>query len=190
MKYKKEGFLLLAATSKVSSRGLVSFEILEAIHSLIAGLPVKEKKFYKTPEAVDYLFHDIHDAIVNKNYTIEDISEYFIASGWHISHTALKKFWRAFRGDMEKYRTSQLLSDKKGRKKHAKSVTDKTKKLSPVVISVAEKDCENNIKNSSEIHQNNYLDDVQKSVVDSTKDNIFLSHSSAHFVMPPDTEDL
>lgn len=36
--------MLLEAASKVDPRGLVSFEVLEALHSLISGLPVKEKK--------------------------------------------------------------------------------------------------------------------------------------------------
>ena len=80
---------MLAATSQVCPKGLVAFETLKAVHSKIVGLPVKEKKFFKTKEAVDYLFQDIHDAIVNKNYTIEDISEYFVSAGWLISQTSL-----------------------------------------------------------------------------------------------------
>ena len=181
---------MLEAASKVCSRGLVSFEVLEALHSLISGLPVKEKKFYKTPEAVDYLFQDIRDALVNKNYTIEDISQYFISVGWNITPTALKQFWRAFRSDMEKYRASQLLSGKKVRKKREKSVTCVSKNLSPVVINVGKEDYEKNIKSSYEIHQNDRTDDAQKSVENTTRNNIFVSQSSAHFVMPPDTEDL
>lgn len=182
--------MLLEAASKVCSRGLVSFEVLEALHSLISGLPVKEKKFYKTPEAVDYLFQDIRDALVNKNYTIEDISQYFISVGWSITPTALKQFWRMFRSDMEKYRASQLLSGKKVRKKREKSVTCVSKNLSPVVINVGKEDYEKNIKSSYEIHQNDRTDDAQKSVGDTVQNSIFLSQSSAHFVMPPDTEDL
>ena len=181
---------MLEAASKVCSRGLVSFEVLEALHSLISGLPVKEKKFYKTPEAVDYLFQDIRDALVNKNYTIEDISQYFISVGWSITPTALKQFWRVFRSDMEKYRASQLLSGKKVRKKREKSVTCVSKNLSPVVINVGKEDYEKNIKSSYEIHQNDRTDDAQKSVENTTRNNIFVSQSSAHFVMPPDTEDL
>ena len=182
--------MLLEAASKVCSRGLVSFEVLEALHSLISGLPVKEKKFYKTPEAVDYLFQDIRDALVNKNYTIEDISQYFISVGWHITPTALKQFWRMFRSDMEKHRASQLLSGKKARKKREKSGMCVPENLSPVVISVCKEDYEKDIKSSYEIHQNDRPDDAQKSVGDAVQNNIFLSQSSAHFVMPPDTEDL
>ena len=181
---------MLEAASKVCSRGLVSLETLEALHSLISELPVKEKKFYKTPEAVDYLFQDIRDALVNKNYTIEDISQYFISVGWHITQTSLKQFWRVFRSDMEKHRTSQLLSGKKARKKREKLGTCVPENLSPVVISVGKEDYEKDIKSSYEIHQNDRPDDAQKSVGDAVQNNIFLSQSSAHFVMPPDTEDL
>ena len=46
---------MLAATSQVCPKGLVAFETLKAVHSKIVGLPVKEKKFFKTREAVDYL---------------------------------------------------------------------------------------------------------------------------------------
>ena len=182
--------MLLEAASKVDPRGLVSFEVLEALHSLISGLPVKEKKFYKTPEAVDYLFQDIRDALVNKNYTIEDISQYFISVGWHITPTALKQFWRVFRSDMEKHRTSQLLSGKKARKKREKSGMCVPENLSPVVINVGKEDYEKDIKSSYEIHQNDRPDDAQKSAGDAVQNNIFVSKSSAHFIMPPDTEDL
>lgn len=102
----------------------------------------------------------------------------------------LKRFWRAFRSDMEKHRASQLLSGKKARKKREKSGMCVPENLSPVIVNVGKEDYEKNIKNSSEIHQNNRPDDVQKSVENTTKNNIFVSQSSAHFIMPPDTEDL
>lgn len=177
---------MLAATSQVCPKGLVAFETLKAVHSKIVGLPVKEKKFFKTKEAVDYLFQDIHDAIVNKNYTIEDISEYFVSAGWLISQTSLKQFWRFFRVCMESYKNSNIPTAKKEQHEHSKVGTKKGKNLS---ASEAEVVTDKSVKDSkilSAEHENvapvSYQESVQK---ESTQ-----SQSNAHFDLPPDTEDL
>ena len=181
---------MLAATSQVCPKGLVAFETLKAVHSKIVGLPVKEKKFFKTREAVDYLFQDIHDAIVNKNYTIEDISEYFVSAGWLISQTSLKQFWRFFRVCMESYKNSNIPTAKKEQRKHSKVGTKKGKNLSAggaevVIETMADKSVKDSKILSAE-HENvapvSYQESVQK---ESTQ-----SQSNAHFDLPPDTEDL
>ena len=166
--HKGGNFFVLAATSKVCPKGLVTFETLEAVHTQLAGLPVKEKKFFKTREAVEYLFKDIHDAIVNKNYTIEDISEYIIASGWHISRTALRQFWKCFRSSMGNYTNSQNNSTKKANREHTKLA----------------------LKNSSEVSQNDISDDKQRIIDETIQRDVLKSLKNAHFDMPPDTEDL
>ena len=177
---------MLAATSQVCPKGLVAFETLKAVHSKIVGLPVKEKKFFKTREAVDYLFQDIHDAIVNKNYTVEDISEYFVSAGWLISQTSLKQFWRFFRVCMESYKNSNLPTAKKEQHEHSKVGTKKGKNLSAGGAEVVTDKSVKDSKILSAEHENvapvSYQESVQK---ESTQ-----SQSNAHFDLPPDTEDL
>ena len=178
---------MLAATSQVCPKGLVAFETLKAVHSKIVGLPVKEKKFFKTREAVDYLFQDIHDAIVNKNYTIEDISEYFVSAGWVISQTSLKQFWRFFRACMENHKNSNISSAKKEQHQHSKVATKKGKNSSTGEAEVfTETTSDKSLKDISAEHENiapvSYKESIQTESLQ--------PQSNAHFDLPPDSEDL
>ena len=192
---------MLVATSKVCPKGLVAFETLEAVHTKIVALPVKEKKFFKTREAVDSLFQDIHDAIVNKNYTIEDISQFFVSAGWCITPTSLKQFWRFFRACMENYKSSKISSSQKEQNEHTKSITRKRKNLSSGESEIAIKHNLNNTEMSSVIHQNNasgmpeILSPEQVKIAplfsdDNIKRENIQAQNSAHFDLPPDSEDL
>ena len=171
---RKGGIFVLAATSNSCPKGLVAFETLKAVHTKIVSLPVKEKKLFKTREAVDYLFQDIHDAIVNKNYTIEDISEYFVSAGWGISRTSLKQFWRFFRVCMESYKNSSITGTKKGKISHSLK--------SEAVTETIPKDT----KILSVEHENITPPSSQQS----TQKEAVQPQNSAHFDLPPDTEDL
>ena len=181
---------MLATTSNICPKGLVAFETLKAVHSKIVSLPVKEKKFFKTREAVDYLFQDIHDAIVNKNYTIEDISQYFISAGWSISQTSLKQFWRFFRVCMENYKKSTISTTKKEQHEHSKTAIKKEKNSSlsksETVTKTISSETINNVKNSSVGNENITSLSSQKN----TQNEIVQIQNNSHFELPPDTEDL
>ena len=192
---------MLAATSNGCPKGLVAFETLEAVHTKIVALPVKEKKFFKTREAVAYLFQDIHDAIVNKNYTIEDISQSFVSAGWLISQTSLKQFWRFFRAYTESYNNSTISTDKKERNEHAKTVTRKRKNLPSGKSDFAIETTSNDTKISSAVNQNNSSEmseissHEQEKIASLSSDENMNTDSvqpqnSAHFDLPPDSEDL
>ena len=181
---------MLAAASNVCPKGLVAFETLKAVHTKIVSLPVKEKKFFKTREAVDYLFQDIHDAIVNKNYTIEDISEYFVSEGWIISQTSLKQFWRFFRLCMENYKHSTISNTKKEQHEHPKAGIKKGKNSSSgkseAVTEIISNENVTDTKILSDGHENITPLSSQESVTKETAQ----AKNSAHFELPPDTEDL
>ena len=173
---------MLAATSKVCPKGLVAFETLQAVHSKIVSLPVKEKKFFKTREAVDFLFQDIHDAIFNKNYTIEDISQYFTSAGWVISPTSLKQFWRLFRVCVENYKNSTLPAAHKEQHAHTKSGIRKRKNSSSEATETISNDTESLPVEHENISPMSSNESTQKEPVP--------NQNSAHFDLPPDTEDL
>lgn len=196
---------MLAATSKVCPKGLVAFETLEAVHAQLVGLPIKEKRFFKTKEAVAYLFQDIHDAIVNKNYTIEDISQSFVAAGWSISQTSLKRFWRFFRAYLESHTDSKTSTTKEEQNEHIKTPRKKRKILSSVIDGTVIKDIsennENDTQNLSSVHQDNasgtseILPSEHEKITslpsdENIKKEDFQPQNSAHFDLPPDTEDL
>ena len=181
---------MLAATSQVCPKGLVAFETLKAVHSKIVGLPVKEKKFFKTREAVDYLFQDIHDAIVNKNYTVEDISEYFVSAGWLISQTSLKQFWRFFRVCMESYENSNISSAKKEQHQHSKVATKKGKNSSAVGAEVVTETTSDKSIKDTKILSAEHEHIAPVSYEESVQTERLQPQSSAHFDLPPDSEDL
>lgn len=181
---------MLAATSNVCPKGLVAFETLKAVHSKIVGLPVKEKKFFKTKEAVDYLFHDIHDAIVNKNNTIEDISEYFVSAGWVISQTSLKQFWRFFRVCLENYKNPNISNAKKEQHEHAKVGSKKGKNSSSVGADVVVKTISDTAINDTQNLSTEHENIAPSYSNEHTQTESIQPQNSAHFDLPPDTEDL
>ena len=181
---------MLAAASNVCPKGLVAFETLKAVHSKIVSLPVKEKKFFKTREAVEYLFQDIHDAIVNKNYTIEDISEYFVSAGWVISQTSLKQFWRFFRSCMENYKHSTISAAKKEQHEHAKNGIKKGKNLSSSKSEAVIETISNNDTKDEKILSAEHENITPMISQESLQQENVQPQNSAHFKLTPDTEDL
>lgn len=176
----------------------IGLEILEKIRALLRSLPEKQKTRYATREAVGFLYEEIQSAL-NKNYSMEEISELLRSSGWEIQENSLKYFWRLFRHKEKRNDTSTSKDLKR-----LKSKKDE-KKLTPK----RQKNKQNEEDHKAETQSADLLSNALNSTEDASqkkeKEKISIKKHpkitvnsgsgdveklNVHFELPPDTEEL
>lgn len=185
----------------------INLEILEKIRALLRSLPEKQKTRYATKEAVGFLYEEIQSAL-NKNYSMEEISELLRSSGWEIQENSLKYFWRLFRHEEKRNDTSTSKDLKRLKsKKDEKKLTPKRQKNkqneedhkaeteSADLLSNALNSTENmsqkgkreksSIKRHSKVTGNSGSGDVEE-----VSEECSPKAKDVHFELPPDTEEL
>lgn len=176
----------------------IGLEILEKIRALLRSLPEKQKTRYATREAVGFLYEEIQSAL-NKNYSMEEISELLRSSGWEIQENSLKYFWRLFRHEEKRNDTSTSNNLKRLKlKKDAKKLTPKK-----------QKNKQNEEDHKAETQSADLLSNALNSTEDASqkkeKEKISIKKHpkitvnsgsgdveklNVHFELPPDTEEL
>ena len=195
---------MLAATAKVGSKYLVHIEVLKAIGAEIEKLPEKEKVMLDFKSAVVFL-RPFLELAIKKNYTKDEIFQLMSKVGWSITQNTFKYFWSLYLLEEENSSKKKSNSKSAGRAKtetsrsNARQNRTKSSDLLSPDFSLDEKkinELADEIKNSNSDVQNSMMEtntsqtslnedhESGKSEETSTQQN------SAHFDLPPDTEDL
>ncbi len=191
---------MLAATTKIGSKYLVHIEILKALGTELENLPEKEKVMFDFKSAVVFLIPFLELAI-KKNYTKDEIFQIMGKVGWHITQNTFKYFWSLFTLEEETSNKKKPNPTSAGKEKseHAHSSVKQNEHKSQETIDAVLANHEaqsqgsefskpeaqnlNAAKNEAQAPENENHNE-EKSTAISTQQN------SAHFPLPPDTEDL
>lgn len=191
---------MLAATTKIGSKYLVHIEILKALGTELENLPEKEKVMFDFKSAVVFL-RPFLELAIKKNYTKDEIFQIMGKVGWHITQNTFKYFWSLFTLEEETSNKKKTNTKSAGKEKseHAHSSVKQNEHKSQEIInavlatheaksqgtefSIPEAQNINAAKNESQAPVNENHNE-EKSTAISTQQN------SAHFPLPPDTEDL
>ncbi len=191
---------MLAATTKIGSKYLVHIEILKALGAELENLPEKEKVFFDFKSAVVFL-RPFLELAIKKNYTKDEIFQIMDKVGWHITQNTFKYFWSLFTLEEEASNKKKPNSKSAGKEKceHAHPTVKQNEHKSQEIInavlptheatsqgsesSIPEAQNHNAAKNEAQAPANENHNE-EKSTAISTQ------QKSAHFLLPPDTEDL
>lgn len=191
---------MLAATTKIGSKYLVHIEILKALGAELENLPEKEKVMFDFKSAVVFL-RPFLELAIKKNYTKDEIFQIMGKVGWHITQNTFKYFWSLFTLEEEasNKKKPNTKSAGKGKSEHAHSTVRQNEHKSQETIDAVLANHEaqsqgsefskpeaqnlNAAKNEAQAPENENPNE-EKSTANSTQPN------SAHFILPPDTEDL
>ncbi len=191
---------MLAATTKIGSKYLVHIEILKALGAELENLPEKEKVMFDFKSAVVFL-RPFLELAIKKNYTKDEIFQIMGKVGWHITQNTFKYFWSLFTLEEEASNKKKPNTKSAGKEKseHAHSTVrqneHKSQETMDAVLATHEAQSQgsefsdpeaqnlNAAKNEAQAPANENPNE-EKSTANSTQQN------SAHFLLPPDTEDL
>lgn len=191
---------MLAATTKIGSKYLVHIEILKALGAELENLPEKEKVMFDFKSAVVFL-RPFLELAIKKIYTKDEIFQIMGKVGWHITQNTFKYFWSLFTLEEEasNKKKPNTKSAGKGKSEHAHSTVRQNEHKSQETIDAVLANHEaqsqgsefskpeaqnlNAAKNEAQAPENENPNE-EKSTANSTQPN------SAHFILPPDTEDL
>ena len=191
---------MLAATTKIGSKYLVHIEILKALGTELENLPEKGKVMFDFKSAVVFL-RPFLELAIKKNYTKDEIFQIMGKVGWNITQNTFKYFWSLFTLEEETSNKKKPNTKSAGKEKseHAHSSVKQNEHKSQEIInavlatheaksqgtefSIPEAQNLNAAKNESQAPVNENHNE-EKSTAISTQQN------SAHFPLPPDTEDL
>lgn len=192
---------MLAGITKVGSKTLIHIDALEALYSKISSLPAKKKTVFELRDAVDFLSPAIFDAL-SKNYTKDDLFCVFENSGWDITQASWKYIWSLLRS----------LHENNSKKKISPKSSHKQKGLSSHEATIAQE--ETTIDSKVDAQQSPHVDtksnasETEFSATDVSETQVLENDNcstsipikaqtkkaqvlhSAHFDLPPDSEDL
>ena len=196
----KGGFQVLAATVKIGSKNFVHMEVLQSIKSKMDHLPEKQKTMLDFRDAALFLYPCIKAAL-QKNYTKDEILQIIIKEGWSLTQNSFRYLWSFFLSEDEHY----------GKKKYSPKSASKEKRTTskanvrhssenPDVDLLQSDEILNEQKNDADISitESSTLDNEKNEIQGSTNEKLLPENSqensnqtqSAHFDIPPDTEDL
>ena len=184
---------MLTATAKIGSKQFVHVDVLQSIRSQLDQLPAKQKTMLNFRDAAAFLYPGLKGA-VQKNYSKDEILQIIVNAGWAITHNSFRYLWSLFLSEDEAPCKKKSVAKSATRERHDFS-RNATKKIHAETSAISE---------AASGTQSDSVDTVQheQPVITSTKtpDNISTPHekenannaaqSSAHFVLPPDTDDL
>ena len=163
----------LSEQATVTTKGSKTFILIKAVEGLrgqFGKLPVKDKTRFEAKDAVAFLYKDIQMTL-QKGYSMSEISEFIKTSiGWEISAESLRYFCKRFR-----------MEERKG-----KNATQKKGQSPPEQKSLPMEDKDGAPKAASSSNATG-AGEKEESVHHKEKES---AHKSAHFELPPDTEDL
>ena len=187
---------MLAATVKIGSKNFVHMEVLQSIKSKMDRLPDKPKTMLDFRDAALFLYPCIKAAL-QKNYTKDEILQIIIKEGWELTQNSFRYLWSFFLSEDEHY----------GKKKYSPKSASKEKRTTskanvrhssgnPNVDLLQNDEILNEPKNDAyiSITESSNLDNENNEIRGSTDEKLLPESSnqvqSAHFDIPPDTEDL
>ena len=195
---------MLAATAKIGSKYLVHVEILKAIGAELEKLPEKEKVMLDFKSAVVFL-RPFLELAVKKNYTKDEIFQIMCKVGWSITQNTFKYFWSLYLLEEENSGKKKNNSKSAGRVKieNSHSAVSQNKIKSKDISAPAPAPDERKINENTD-EAENLASDVQNlgAKTNELQSNANENHSSgksaesstqqnsAHFDLPPDSEDL
>jgi len=158
--------------SKNGRTFMINIEALEEIKADLSNLPQKQRTFLTTREAITFLLPNIISAR-EKNYTNSEIQDCFAKGGWDFTQCSAHHFWNTFHSIAQGNRRRKHIED------HADSnVAEVSSEFITNIV--------NDVKKAETDDQvSKIYEDLEKSLPAFNK-----THSSAHFDIPPDTEDL
>lgn len=184
---------MLAATAKIGSKHFVQVEVLQSIRSQLEQLPAKQKTMLDFRDAVAFLYPGIKDA-VQKNYSKDEILQIIVNAGWAITHNSFRYLWSLFLSEDE--------SPCKKKSAH-KSITKERRDVSRGAVKKNNNDVPANLDAASDVqeeitktdsHEHSMTNEAIVSANEiSTPDNDKINpirQNSAHFELPPDSDDL
>ena len=151
---------------------MINIKALEEIKADLSNLPQKQRTFLTTNEAIAFLLPSIISAR-EKNYTNSEIQDYFAKSGWDFTQCSSHHFWNTFHSMAQGNR----------RKKHIEDHADSN------VAEVSSEFITNIVNDVKEAETDEQVSEIYESLKKSLP-TVNKTHSSAHFDIPPDTEDL
>lgn len=179
-------------TQQTTPNHEIELSLLKKIQEQLRDLPEKQKTRYGAKEAVEFLYDDLKTAL-SKNYTMGEISEILMQSGWEIRENSLKYFLKMFRHE-EKSDSDKTL--KRKRKQNRKESKKQNEVINPETRSnelehthktepeeVTEKNKEPKVE-QKKLPQKNVKDEKGK---DQEKK---AEGKNAYFELTPDTDDL
>ena len=169
---------MLAATAKIGSKYLVNVEILKALGAELEQLPEKEKVMFNFKSAVAFL-RPFLELAIKKNYTKDEIFQIMGKVGWSITHNTFKYFWSLF----------MLEQETSGKKKSVPKPPRKSKSVTTLTSIEQDKTQSLENQNPASSIEDNKLNETEISTHENYADNPAQTNS-AHFELPPDTEDL
>ena len=187
---------MLAATAKIGSKYLVNVEILKALGAELEQLPEKEKVMFDFKSAVAFL-RPFLELAIKKNYTKDEIFQIMVKVGWGITHNTFKYFWSLF----------MLEQETSGKKKSVPKPPRKSRSVTTLTSIEQDKTQSLENQNPASSIEDNKLNENEISASNAQKSNAgemsakeISTHensadnpaqtNSAHFELPPDTEDL
>ena len=195
---------MLAATAKIGSKYLVHIEILKAFGAEVEKLPDKEKVMLDFKSAVVFL-RPFLELAVKKNYTKDEIFQIMVKVGWRITQNTFKYFWSLYLLEEENFgqKRSNHKSARKTKTETSRTNVGQNEIKSLEVLSSDFSPDKRKINEHSSEEENSHVD-VQKFTPEtnelqtSVNENLEAGKSgenstqqnSAHFDLPPDTEDL
>lgn len=195
---------MLAATVKIGAKHFVHVEVLQAIKSKMDHLPVKPKTMLDFRDAALFLYPCIKTAL-QKNYTKDEILQIIVKEGWELTQNSFRYLWSFFLSEdenCEKKKSAPKSHSKEKRvapKLNAKNSINKAKENSDVILQ-SEDDKLNTQGDDFEtltadgtdiIHETaEFNSSAEEKLQPEKSDETHAQTQSAHFDLPPDTEDL
>lgn len=198
---------------KVGSKILVSRQLLEEIQSQLVGLPEKQKNQLEIKEAVAFLYQGVQSAI-QKNYSTDEITALIRSAGWVSKDNSMKHFWRLFRSEDKNSKNRKITPMKtvsKDRHDQTQEAIKHGKNVSAEIPEACSKLTETNAPATKGTQKNTPIENTQRespiekttpvsaqpksekivaTPPDGTGKDAALPQNSAHFELPPDTDDL
>lgn len=170
-------------TQQITPNNEIELSLLEKIQKQLKELPEKQKTRYGTKEAVAFLYEDLKTAM-SKNYTLGEISEILMASGWEIRENSLKYFWKMFRHEEKKSSDSTVKKKKNIASKKIRKELKQTEKIEPKQNrETAEESAQAELKNQTPKAAEGMKGKGQQKQKKTEE-------KTAYFELPPDTDDL
>ena len=184
---------MLAATAKIGSKQFIHVDVLQSIRSQLDQLPAKQKTMLDFRDAVAFLYPGLKGA-VQKNYSKDEILQIIVKAGWAITHNSFRYLCSLFLSDDEAPCKKKSVAKSATRERHDSS-RNTTKKINAETSAISEAVSGLSSDSADTVqHEQPVMTDTK------TPDNISAPHekenannaaqSSAHFVLPPDTDDL
>ncbi len=184
---------MLAATAKIGSKNFIHVDVLQAIRSQLEQLPAKQKTMLEFRDAVAFLYPGLKGA-VQKNYSKDEILQVIVKAGWEITHNSFRYLWSLFLSEDETSckRKSAPKSAGKERRETTRNTARKINSNASPTTDASFEPLQDN-SDAGQLEQHSITEAKTPANIESLTENNeanTATHNSAHFVLPPDSDDL